>query len=122
MTEPSAPVADTDPLGAIARRIVQLQKQHLGRGPKQVRVHRLDELVVVLLRDVYTPLEQTLVTAGRVETVFENRRHIHKVMNELYRPVVEEEIGRRVDAVMSMNHVAPDIAVKLFVLAPPAAR
>lgn len=118
MREPVAPpAAESDPLGAIARRIVQLQKQHLGRGPKQVRVHRHEDLVVVLLRDVYTPLEQTLVSSGRTEWVFENRRHIHKVMNELYRPVVEEEIGRRVDAVMSMNHVAPDLAVKLFVLA-----
>ncbi len=86
MTDPSAPLVDPDPLGAIARRVVQLQKQHVGRGPKQVRVHRFDELVVVLLRDVYTPLEHTLVSAGRTDIVFENRRHIHRVMNELYGP------------------------------------
>lgn len=116
MMEQAPPAGDTDPLGVIARRIVQLQKKHLGRGPKRVRVHRHDDLVVVLLRDVYTPLEQTLVLAGRAESVFETRRQIHSVMNELYKPVVEEEIGRRVDAVMSVNHVAPDIAVKLFLL------
>lgn len=110
------PVVESDPLGAIARRIVQLQKQHLGRGPKRVRVNRQEDLIIVLLRDVYTPIEQTLIASGREESVFENRRHLHEVMNALYKPVVEQEIGREVTAVMSMNHVRPDLAVKLFVL------
>jgi uncharacterized protein YbcI len=118
MTDALETSVDGDPLGAISRRIVQIQKQHFGRGPERVRVHRHDDLVVVLLRDVYTPLEQTLIDGGKLEAVFEARRHLHDVMGELYRPVIEEEIGRSVDAVMSVNHIDPDLAVKLFVLAP----
>lgn len=119
--QPSTPgdAADSggrkDPLGNIARRVVQLQKEYLGKGPTKARVHANDEMVVVLLREPFTVAEQTLAQSGQIDALVEQRRAIHKVMNELYKPVVEEELGRRVSAVMSANHVDPDLAVKIFV-------
>lgn len=111
----SLEVGRKDPLGNIARRVVQLQKEYLGKGPTKARVHANDEMVVVLLREPFTVAEQTLAANGQVEALVEERRALHKIMNELYRPVVEEELGRKVAAVMSSNHVDPDLAVKIFV-------
>lgn len=104
-----------DPLGNIARRVVQLQKEYLGKGPTKARVHANDEMVVVLLREPFTVAEQTLAAHGQVDALVAERRALHKIMNELYKPVVEEELGRKVAAVMSSNHVDPDLAVKIFV-------
>lgn len=122
MTTPPPPsdnssdaTARKDPLGNIARRVVQLQKEYLGKGPTKARVHANDEMVVVLLREPFTVAEQTLAANGQVEALVAERRALHKVMNELYKPVVEEELGRKVSAVMSANHVDPDLAVKIFV-------
>ena len=78
-------------------------------------MHANDEMVVVLLREPFTVAEQTLAANGQIEAVFDERRALHKVMNELYKPVVEEELGRKVAAVMSSNHVDPDLAVKIFI-------
>jgi len=104
-----------DPLGNIARRVVQIQKEYLGKGPTKARVHANDEMVVVLLREPFTVAEQTLAASGQAEALLAQRRALHNVMNELYKPVVEEELGRKVAAVMSANHVDPDLAVKIFV-------
>lgn len=106
-----------DPLGNIARRVIQLQKEYLGKGPTKARVHANDEMVVVMLREPYTVAEQTLARSGQIDALLDQRRALHRVMNELYKPVVEEELGRKVSAVMSANHVDPDLAVKIFVFA-----
>jgi uncharacterized protein YbcI len=110
-----------DPLGNIARRVVQLQKEYLGKGPTKARVHANDEMVVVLLREPFTVAEQTLAANGQIEALVAGRRALHTVMNQMYIPVVEEETGRKVSAVMSTNHVDPDLAVKIFVFEEPGA-
>lgn len=104
-----------DPLGNIARRIVQLQKEYSGKGPTKVRAHANDDMVVVLMRDVYTTVEQTLAREGQEEAVLSQRHAFQKVMNERYISVIEEEMGRKVAAFMSTNHHNPDLSVELFI-------
>jgi uncharacterized protein YbcI len=110
-----APQARRDPLGNIARRIVQLQKEYSGKGPTKVRAHANDDMVVVLMRDVYTTVEQTLAREGREEAVLDQRHAFQQVMNERYIAVIEEETGRKVSAFMSTNHHNPDLSVEMFV-------
>lgn len=104
-----------DPLGNIARRIVQLQKEFAGKGPTKVRAHVNDDMVVVLMRGGYTVVEQTLAREGREEAVLEQRNAFQEVMNNKYIAVIEEEMGRKVAAVMSANHHGPDLSVEIFV-------
>lgn len=113
--EPTATERGKDPLGNIARRIVQLQKEFSGKGPTKVRAHVNDDMVVVLLRDVYTTVEQTLVREGHEEVVLDQRNAFQQVMHEKYIAVIEEEMGRKVGAVMSSHHHAPDLSVEIFV-------
>lgn len=117
MPESSSPEAtEPDPLGVIAREIVTLQKARLGRGPVRAQAELRNDLLTVILYEPYTPLELTIAEANGPDALLEQRRRIHKLMGELYRPVVEEQLGRRVLAVMSANHVGPDVAIKLFLL------
>jgi uncharacterized protein YbcI len=104
-----------DPLGNIARRIVQLQKEYSGKGPTKVRAHANDDMVIVLMRDIYTTVEQTLARGGREEAVLDQRTAFQEVMNERYIAVIEEEMGRKVSAFMSTNHHNPDLSVEIFV-------
>lgn len=112
--EPSGS-ARRDPLGNIARRIVQLQKEFSGKGPTKVRAHVNDDMVIVLMRDIYTTVEQTLAREGREEAVLEQRHAFQEVMNEKYIAVIEEEMGRKVAAFMSTNHHDPDLSMEIFV-------
>ncbi len=107
-----------DPLGNIARRIVQLQKEYSGKGPTKVRAHANDDMVIVLMRDVYTTVEQTLAREGQEEAVLSQRHAFQQVMNERYIAVIEEETGRKVAAFMSTNHHSPDLSVEIFVFEP----
>jgi uncharacterized protein YbcI len=112
--EPTPP-ARRDPLGNIARRIVQLQKEYSGKGPTKVRAHVNEDMVIVIMRDVYTTVEQTLAREGREEAVLDQRQAFQQVMNEKYIAVIEEETGRKISAFMSTNHHNPDLSVEIFV-------
>lgn len=114
--EPTRPVGATDPLGAVARRVLRLQKEFFGKGPARATVHRSDEAVIILLRDIYTPAEHRLIDAGLEDEVTRHRRETHRVTNDDYKQVVEEELGVKVAAVVTANQANPDLAVKVFIL------
>jgi len=44
----------------ISRAIVQFEIDYMGRGPKETRVHIVEDLVVVRLKGVLTPAEEQL--------------------------------------------------------------
>ena len=50
---------------AIARGVVALFKEHIGRGPTTSRAYINDDLVTVLLRETLTDVERTLDDAAR---------------------------------------------------------
>jgi uncharacterized protein YbcI len=104
-------------LTEISNAAVALHREHFGRGPGAAKTHVSDNLVVCVLTDVFTPLEKTLIDAGQEERVRETRA-IHRAATEgVYKLRMEAVLGREVEAHMSSIHVAPDIAVDIFVLA-----
>jgi uncharacterized protein YbcI len=100
----------------ISRRLVQIMKEHTGRGPTRARTTVSDDLVVCLMRAGFTTAERTLVSAGREDTVHELREGIQESARQSMVAAVEEVTGRAVTAFMSANHVDPDLAVEIFVL------
>src|SRR5438270_13203404 len=110
-----------DTLSAISRRVIHLYKQDYGRGPTQARTYHWRDLVVVVLRDGFTPLEQTLREGGRAPLVFQLRAEFQQVMAAEFKRVIEEELRREVIAVMSASHHEPDVNAEIFLLAPPDA-
>ena len=79
-----------DTLAAISRRVVGLYKEHYGRGPVRARTYWWSDLVVVLLRDGFTPLEKTLQQAGRGDVV--ERVRLEFQHNDLWENDLDPEI------------------------------
>jgi uncharacterized protein YbcI len=79
-----------------------------------------DEYITVFMEDVYTPVERTLIEAGRFSAVEETRHAFQETMREKFIAAVEELTGRKVAAFMSQVHVDPDLSVETFVLEPQA--
>ncbi len=106
---------------ALSSAVVALLREYTGRGPTRARTTIRDNVVVVLLEDTLTKGERALVAGGREEKVLDIRREFQEAMKQDCIAKVRELTGREVVAMMSANHVDPDLAAELFVLdGPPA--
>jgi uncharacterized protein YbcI len=103
---------------SISNAITRLHRDHYGRGATTVRTIMQRNFVVCFLDDIYTPVERTLIEAGRREAVRETRNIFQDAMGPRFRDAVEEATGRRVIAFMSQVHFDPDMAAEVFVLEP----
>jgi len=100
----------------ISNAIVGLHREHYGRGAVGARTIMQRNYVVCFLDDVYTPVERTLIQAGREDSVRATRSAFQDAVGDLFREAVTKATGKRVIAFMSQNHVDPDMAVEIFVL------
>jgi uncharacterized protein YbcI len=105
-------------LTAISNGITRLHREHYGRGATTVRTIMQRNFVVCMLEDIYTPLERTLIEAGRTDSVRETRAIFQDTMRPYFMQVVEEALGRKVLGFMSQVHFDPDLAAEIFVLEP----
>lgn len=106
---------------AISNMIVRTTSDYTGRGPTKARTHISDDLVAVVLQDTLTKGERSLVHDGLQDLVLTMRKAFQGTMRGDFVAGIEEILGRRVTAFMSDNHIEPDVAVEIFVLAPHSA-
>ncbi len=107
--------------GEISRLAVQLLRQYTGRGPTKARTVINHDSVLILLGDTLTTGERSLAENGKAEHVVDTRHQFQHIMRDDLVQVVEEATGRKVIAFMSDNHIDPDMAVEVFLLAPAGA-
>ncbi len=105
-------------LTAISDGLVGLFKEFYGRGPTRAKSYYQDDLVVCVLRGGFSPVEQTLLEAGRGAAVISQRMEFQGIMRKRFEAVIEDATGRRVIGFMSGNQQAPDIMCEVFILAP----
>jgi uncharacterized protein YbcI len=101
---------------AISNAVVGVLRDYTGRGPTKARTTIRDNVVVVMLEQTLTKGEQVLVDKGRGERVLALRREYQEAMREVTSDRVAELTGRRVVAMMSANHLDPDLAAEIYVL------
>ena len=113
------------PLGskaaAISNHVVRTMSAYTGRGPTKARTYINDDVVTVVLKDTLTTGERSLVDDELDELVLRMRKAFQGTMRHELVTGIEEILGRRVSAFMSDNHIDPDVAVEVFLLAPPGA-
>lgn len=102
----------------ISNAISRLHRDHYGRGATTTRTVMQRNYVVVMMEDVYTPVERTLIESGREDVVRGTRHAFQDAMRVPFTTAVEEATGRRVVAFMSQVHFSPDLSAELFVLEP----
>lgn len=104
---------------AIASAIVHIQREYMGRGPTRARAFYRRDVIVVVMEDILTKAERSLVADGDTESVLRVRRRYQDTMRDQMVEAVEELTGAKVVAFMSDNHVDPDMTAELFVLDEP---
>ncbi len=90
---------------AICAGITQFEQEYMGRGPKDIRAHLIDDLLVVRLQGVLTAAEQHLVKALPAEKGRDLLKQVRTHLLETARPILEKMVneitGKRV---LSMHH------------------
>ena len=102
---------------AISNHVVRTMSAYTGRGPTKARTHINDDVVTVVLQDTLTTGERSLASDDLDELVLSMRKAFQGTMRHDLINGVEEILGRKVIAVMSDNHIDPDCAVEVFLLA-----
>jgi len=103
---------------SLSNAIVGLMHDYTGRGPSRARAYLDGDLAVVVLRETMTTAEISLAEGGEGQFVLNMRRKLQATMSEDAINAVEAVTGRKVIAFMSDNHLDPDIAAEVFLLAP----
>ena len=114
--EPRAPTRGSQ-AAAISNHIVRTMSEYTGRGPTKARTYINDDIVTCVLQDTLTQGEHSLVGDGLDDLVLTLRKAFQGTMGQVLIDGVEEILGRRVVAFLSDNHIDPDVAVEVFLLA-----
>ena len=107
----------------ICEGVSRFEQDYMGRGPKDIRAHLLDDLLVVRLKGVLTAAEQHLVQTLAAEKGRDLLKQVRTHLIETARPVLENMVQQITGvSVLSLHH---DIStttgeeVVLFTLAGP---
>jgi len=98
--------------------VVRLLSEYTGRGPTRARTYIDRDVVTVVLEDMLTKGERSLVQDGESALVLAARKAYQRTMADDLVALVEELTGRKVRAFLSDNHIEPDIAAETFLLEP----
>jgi uncharacterized protein YbcI len=101
---------------AISNAVVGLHREYYGRGASRARTVMGADYIICFLEDIYTPVERTLIEAGRFDAVQDTRNAWQETMREMFADAVEQLVGRKVIGFLSQVHVDPDLAVETFIL------
>ncbi len=106
---------------AISEGMSRFEQEYMGRGPKDVHVHLIDDLVLVRLKGVLTAAEQHLVKALPAEKGRDLLKQVRTHLIEVARPTMEAMIhGITGVEVVSLHHDISTLTgeeVVLFTLA-----
>jgi uncharacterized protein YbcI len=106
---------------AISEGMSRFEQEYMGRGPKDVRAHLIDDLVIVRLKGVLTAAEQHLVKTLAPEKGRDLLKQVRSHLIEIARPTMEAMVhditGIRV---VSLHHDISTVTgeeIVLFTLA-----
>jgi uncharacterized protein YbcI len=106
---------------AICEGISRFEQDYMGRGPKDIHAHVLDDLLVVRLQGVLTAAEQQLVKSLPAEKGRDLLKQVRAHLIETARPVMEAMVQEITGVkVLSLHHDISTVTgeeVVLFTLA-----
>jgi uncharacterized protein YbcI len=103
---------------AICNAVSGALKQSCGKGPTKVKAYTLHDHVAVVVEDMLTTLEKTLVQNGHEELVREARHALAAQVAKQSRATIEQATGRRVIGWQTEVHPSADRAFTLVRLQP----
>ena len=104
---------------AISNAMVGLKKNYFGKGATRARTTIFENYVFVVLEEVATRSEKTLVERGKEEVARDYRLRFQEVMGDVTMAAIEQLTERKVVAYQSQIVYDPDIGFEIFVLDSP---
>lgn len=90
---------------AVSEGMSRFEQEFMGRGPKDVRVHLIDDLLVIRLKGVLTAAEQHLVKTLQAEKGRDLLKQVRTHLIETARPTMEAMIQEITGVkVLSLHH------------------
>jgi uncharacterized protein YbcI len=106
---------------AISAGMSRFEREYMGRGPKDIHAHVIDDLIVVRLNGVLTAAEQHLVKTLPTEKGRDLLKQVRNHLIEIARPTMEAMVqGITGVKVVSLHHDISTVTgeeVVLFTLA-----
>src|SRR5436190_8822950 len=106
---------------AICEGVSRFEQEYMGRGPKDIHAHLVDDLLVVRLQGVLTAAEQQLVKTLPAEKGRDLLKQVRTHLIETARPVMESLVQEITGVkVLSLHHDISTLTgeeVVLFTLA-----
>jgi uncharacterized protein YbcI len=106
---------------AVSEGMSRFEREYMGRGPKDIRAHLIDDLVIVRLRGVLTAAEQHLVKTLRPEIGRDLLKQVRSHLIETGRPTMEKMVQEIIGVkVVGLHHdvsTATGEEIVLFTLA-----
>jgi uncharacterized protein YbcI len=116
------PDPDTSALGPmlaeVTNAVVRLHRTHYGKGPTRSKSYLIDDVLMCVMRDVFTTVERTLIESGEAQKVRETRLAFEDALRDRFAEEVERIVGRSVVGFTTQVLLDQDIAIEVFVLEP----
>ena len=102
---------------SICEAIIKFEREHMGRGPKEVKTHLLGDLILVRLKGVLTPAEQQLVKneEGR-KLIKQVRENLIENSKNILATIIKENTGRKMISLHTDISTKSGERVIIFVL------
>ena len=112
-------LGDRSPMLEISNAMVRLYKEAFGRGPTKARAQFAGpDTLVVILESSLTVAERNLVAMGEHQRLREARLFFQYALEDQFRAIVEQALGRRTVAFVSGIDAQRDVAMEVFTLEP----
>ena len=102
----------------ISNAVTKALKQSCGKGPTKVKAYNTHDDLAVVVQDMLTALERTLVHEGHEQLVREARQVLIERVAKECRPTIEQATGRRVVGWQTEVNPCADRALTLVQLQP----
>jgi uncharacterized protein YbcI len=90
---------------AISEEISRFEQEYMDRGPKDIQVHVLGDLLVIRLQGVLAPAEQNLVKSLPAESGRDLLKRVRFHLIETTRPVMEAMVEKITGVnIVTMHH------------------
>lgn len=110
-------IANRSPLLEISNAMVGLYKEAFGRGPTKARARFAgNDTLLVTLDSTLTVAERNLVAMGEHRRLREARLILADALEDQFRAIVEQALGRKTLAFVSAIDTVRDVTVKVFTL------
>jgi uncharacterized protein YbcI len=105
-------------LAEVSNAVVGIFSECYGRGPTKAKSYLFDDYLIVVLEDLLTTVERTLVERGEEDLVRRVRLTFQGAVAERFTGAVEQVLGRKVQTYHSQVTFHPPRGFEIFVLEP----